>query len=57
MTQFSESQRVKALFWLSLFHLLVITSSNYLVQLPISIFGFHTTWGAFSFRLFSSPPI
>lgn len=49
MTQFSESQRVKALFWLSLFHLLVITSSNYLVQLPISIFGFHTTWGAFTF--------
>ena len=49
MTQFSESQRVKALFWLSLFHLLVITSSNYLVQLPISICGFHTTWGAFSF--------
>ena len=29
--------------------MLVITSSNYLVQLPISIFGFHTTWGAFSF--------
>ena len=49
MMQFSDSQRVKALFWLSLFHLLVITSSNYLVQLPISIFGFHTTWGAFSF--------
>ena len=49
MTSFSESQRVKALFWLSLFHLLVITSSNYLVQLPIAIFGFHTTWGAFSF--------
>ena len=24
-------------------YLLVITSSNYLVQLPISIFGFHTT--------------
>lgn len=39
----------KALVWLSLFHLLVITSSNYLVQLPISIFGFHTTRGAFSF--------
>ncbi|MGL4726792.1 MAG: 7-cyano-7-deazaguanine/7-aminomethyl-7-deazaguanine transporter [Scandinavium sp.] len=49
MTQFSQTQRVKALFWLSLFHLLVITSSNYLVQLPVSIFGFHTTWGAFSF--------
>jgi queuosine precursor transporter len=27
----------------------VITSSNYLVQLPVSVFGFHTTWGAFSF--------
>ncbi|MGU3415317.1 7-cyano-7-deazaguanine/7-aminomethyl-7-deazaguanine transporter [Enterobacteriaceae bacterium C23F] len=49
MTTFSQAQRVKALFWLSLFHLLVITSSNYLVQLPVSIFGFHTTWGAFSF--------
>ncbi|SNY71581.1 7-cyano-7-deazaguanine/7-aminomethyl-7-deazaguanine transporter [Enterobacter sp. CC120223-11] len=49
MTSFSQAQRVKALFWLSLFHLLVITSSNYLVQLPVSIFGFHTTWGAFSF--------
>ena len=49
MTQFSQAQRVKALFWLSLFHLLVITSSNYLVQLPVAIFGFHTTWGAFSF--------
>ncbi|ORM50963.1 hypothetical protein HA41_17230 [Pantoea conspicua] len=49
MLAFSSRQRMHALFWLSLFHLLVITSSNYLVQLPISIFGFHTTWGAFSF--------
>ena len=49
MNVFSQTQRYKALFWLSLFHLLVITSSNYLVQLPVSIFGFHTTWGAFSF--------
>ena len=49
MNPFTTVQRKKALFWLSLFHLLVITSSNYLVQLPISIFGFHTTWGAFSF--------
>ena len=54
MTSFSESQRVKALFWLSLFHLLVITSSNYLVQLPISIFGFHTTGAHSASRLFSS---
>lgn len=49
MNPFNTVQRKKALVWLSLFHLLVITSSNYLVQLPISIFGFHTTWGAFSF--------
>lgn len=49
MTPFTQSQRIKALFWLSLFHLLVIISSNYLVQLPITLFGFHTTWGAFSF--------
>ena len=49
MNPFTTVQRKQALVWLSLFHLLVITSSNYLVQLPISIFGFHTTWGAFSF--------
>ncbi len=49
MVAFSARQRRRALVWLSLFHLLVIISSNYLVQLPVSIFGFHTTWGAFSF--------
>ncbi|KQN64066.1 7-cyano-7-deazaguanine/7-aminomethyl-7-deazaguanine transporter [Erwinia sp. E602] len=49
MIAFTARQRTHALVWLSLFHLLVITSSNYLVQLPISIFGLHTTWGAFSF--------
>lgn len=49
MTPFTSTQRHHALVWLSLFHLLVITSSNYLVQLPVSVFGFHTTWGAFSF--------
>ncbi|NYY76447.1 hypothetical protein DMI62_01230 [Escherichia coli] len=36
------------MFWLSLFHLLVITSSNYLVQLPVSILVFIPP-GAFSF--------
>ncbi|UPT57777.1 7-cyano-7-deazaguanine/7-aminomethyl-7-deazaguanine transporter [Dickeya zeae] len=49
MFQFSAQQRLTALCWLSLFHILVIISSNYLVQLPITIFGFHTTWGAFTF--------
>ncbi|MYN14172.1 7-cyano-7-deazaguanine/7-aminomethyl-7-deazaguanine transporter [Pusillimonas sp. TS35] len=31
------------------FHILIIIASNYLVQLPIELFGFHSTWGAFSF--------
>lgn len=49
MYRFTPQQRLTALVWLSLFHILIITSSNYLVQLPVSIFGFHTTWGAFTF--------
>lgn len=39
-------------FYLSLlvaFHIVVVIASNYLVQLPIDLFGFHSTWGAFSF--------
>lgn len=43
MFEFSAQQRLKALLWLSFFHILIIASSNYLVQLPITIFGFHTT--------------
>ncbi len=31
------------------FHVLIVIASNYLVQLPIDLFGFHSTWGAFSF--------
>lgn len=31
------------------FHILIIIASNYLVQLPLQLFGWHTTWGAFSF--------
>lgn len=49
MYSFTPRQRMTALVWLSLFHVIIITSSNYLVQLPIEIFGFHTTWGAFTF--------
>ncbi|GAM65948.1 putative preQ0 transporter [Vibrio ishigakensis] len=49
MTQFTSAQLRKALFILASFHLLVIASSNYLVQLPFTVFGFHTTWGAFTF--------
>ncbi|HGW5396779.1 TPA: hypothetical protein ACNIJR_005606, partial [Klebsiella pneumoniae] len=29
------------------FHIFIIIASNYLVQLPITLFGWHTTWGAF----------
>ncbi|WP_434778224.1 7-cyano-7-deazaguanine/7-aminomethyl-7-deazaguanine transporter [Neisseria sp. Ec49-e6-T10] len=49
MFEFSSQQKRKALLWLSFFHILVIASSNYLVQIPFTIFGFHTTWGAFTF--------
>ncbi|MGO2414476.1 MULTISPECIES: 7-cyano-7-deazaguanine/7-aminomethyl-7-deazaguanine transporter [Cobetia] len=45
----SDTQSRRALIALSLFHILIITASNYLVQLPMTLFGFHTTWGAFSF--------
>ncbi len=49
MSQFTSAQQRKALFWLVLFHLVIIASSNYLVQLPFTVFGYHTTWGAFTF--------
>ena len=52
----TPAQHQTALVRLSLFHILIIASSNYLVQLPITIFGFHTTWGAFSFRSSFWPP-
>ena len=31
------------------FHVAIVIASNYLVQLPIRLLGFHSTWGAFSF--------
>lgn len=49
MYNFTLEQRRRALYQLSFFHILIIASSNYLVQLPFTIFGFHTTWGAFTF--------
>lgn len=45
----TQPTRQSALAFLVLFHILVIIASNYLVQLPITLFGLHTTWGAFSF--------
>ncbi|WCE29658.1 7-cyano-7-deazaguanine/7-aminomethyl-7-deazaguanine transporter [Vibrio sp. SCSIO 43137] len=49
MSQFTPAQMRKALSILVLFHLIIIASSNYLVQIPFTIFGMHTTWGAFTF--------
>ncbi|KTD82492.1 7-cyano-7-deazaguanine/7-aminomethyl-7-deazaguanine transporter [Legionella waltersii] len=36
---------------LVLLHLILIVSSNVLVQYPFTLFGFHTTWGAFTYPL------
>lgn len=58
---FSEQQKHNALIWLSLFHILIIAASNYLVQIPFEItlkltalgaaedFSFHSTWGTLTF--------
>ncbi|MDK4624059.1 7-cyano-7-deazaguanine/7-aminomethyl-7-deazaguanine transporter [Kingella kingae] len=51
---FSNQQQSKALFWLIIFHIAVIASSNYLVQFPFTItlpngFEVHSTWGALTF--------
>lgn len=51
---FSNQQQAKALFWLVIFHIAVIASSNYLVQFPFTItlpngFEVHSTWGALTF--------
>jgi uncharacterized integral membrane protein (TIGR00697 family) len=49
MLMLTAEQIRRALLVLVGFHILIISASNYLVQLPFQIFGFHTTWGAFSF--------
>lgn len=38
-----------ALVTLIAFHIFIIIASNYLVQFPMQLFGWQTTWGAFSF--------
>ncbi|WP_068825654.1 7-cyano-7-deazaguanine/7-aminomethyl-7-deazaguanine transporter [Pseudomonas sp. BMS12] len=49
MLSLARPQQRLALALLIAFHILVIIASNYLVQLPITLLGWHTTWGAFSF--------
>ncbi|QIR15941.1 7-cyano-7-deazaguanine/7-aminomethyl-7-deazaguanine transporter [Shewanella aestuarii] len=49
MLMLTQTQTRRALIFLVSFHITIICASNYLVQLPFQIFGYHTTWGAFSF--------
>ena len=51
MTVLTSGMQRRALALLISFHIAIIIASNYLVQLPITLFGYHTTWGAFSFPL------
>jgi len=49
MLLISDVQRRRVLTILVTFHVTVIAASNYLVQIPFQILGFHVTWGTFSF--------
>ena len=49
MTVLTSGMQRRARALLISFHIIIIIASNYLVQLPITLFGYHTTWGAFSF--------
>lgn len=49
MSLLTRLQSRKVLYLLIFSHILIITLSNYLVQLPFVLFGFNTTWGAFTF--------
>lgn len=49
MLTLSNTQIRRAIMLLVGFHIIIICASNYLVQLPFTIFDWHTTWGAFSF--------
>lgn len=49
MFALTDTQHRRCLTVMVLFHIAVIAASNYLVQLPFTLFGLHTTWGAFSF--------
>jgi uncharacterized integral membrane protein (TIGR00697 family) len=48
-TTIGQSRR--ALPVLITFHIVIIGASNYLVQIPLQVFGVYTTWGTFSFPL------
>lgn len=45
----NSNRGLNILLLLSIFHIVTITASNYLVQIPFQFLGMHTTWGAFTF--------
>ncbi len=47
----NTSDLLRPLAILICFHIAVIAASNYLVQIPVTILGLHTTWGTFTFPL------
>lgn len=49
MFTFTAQQRRRALFWLALLHIAIITASNWLVRYPFTVFGVATTWAALSY--------
>lgn len=51
MTSLPAPKESKALYVLVFIHLIIIALSNYLVQIPVEVIGFQTTWGAFTFPL------
>jgi uncharacterized integral membrane protein (TIGR00697 family) len=51
MNQAAQTSPRSLLIPIILFHLVVIAVSNYLVQIPVNVFGLQTTWGAFTFPL------
>ena len=51
MTEVNLSRVSGFLSTLIAFHIGVIAASNYLVQIPVTLVGFHSTWGTFTFPL------
>lgn len=49
MFALSGSRQRVAVATLIAFHIFIVITSNYLVQFPMQLFGWQTTWGAFSF--------
>lgn len=49
MLALTQEQLQRSVLILATFHITIIAASNYLVQLPLQLFGMHTTWGTFSF--------